>query len=115
MRLAVVALVLAALTIPLTAQEAVIRVTDADARKAAVQAPVPTYPVIARQMRVSGRVVVDAHIDADGKVEKVEPVSGNPILTSAAVSAVKRWKFSPFQADGKAARAVAALSFDFKL
>lgn len=115
MRLAVVLLVLAALAVPLTAQDAVVRVKDTDARKAAVQSPVPDYPVMARQMRVSGRVVVDVYIDPDGKVEKVEPVSGNPMLTSAAVNAVKRWKFSPFQADGKPTRAVAALSFEFKL
>ncbi len=99
----------------LLAQDTVIRVSDAEAKKAAQQMVSPEYPVMAKQMRISGRAVVEAHIDTDGKVDKVEPVSGNPLLTSAAVSAVKKWKFSPFQSAGKPTRAVTALSFEFKI
>ncbi len=115
MRTVTILLATAALAATLGAQDPVVRITDTDARKSAVQTASPDYPPMAKQMRIAGRVVVDAHIGTDGKVEKVEPVSGNPLLTNAAVMAVKRWKFSPFQSAGKPARAVAALSFDFKL
>ena len=115
MKTAVIAFALAALAGAMWAQEAVVRVVDADARKAAVQASNPEYPPMAKQMRIMGRAVVDAHVDTEGKVDKVEPVSGNPVLTAAAVGAVKRWKFSPFSSGGKPARAVATLTFDFKL
>ena len=34
-----------------------------------------------------------------GVVEKVNIVSGNPVLTSPASDAVKKWKFAPFTAE----------------
>lgn len=70
---------------------------------------------MAKQMRVMGRVQVDAYIDADGSIEKVQPLNGNMLLSTAAVNAVKRWKFSPLTSDGKAVKAVTTLTFDFKL
>ena len=50
-----------------------------------------------------------------GEVAKVQPVSGNALLSSAAVNAVKKWKFKPFTAEGKPAKAVVRLSFNFNL
>jgi protein TonB len=93
------------------AQEATaVRVTESEAKKAIVSKTDPEYPAMARQMHLSGRVVVDIFIDEDGKVENAKPVSGNQLLSSAAVSAVKKWKFNSF---GK--KAVTSLAFDFKL
>jgi outer membrane biosynthesis protein TonB len=45
----------------------------------------------------------------------VHIVSGNPVLTKAAVEAVKKWKFTPVMEDGKPARAVAPISLEFKM
>lgn len=90
-----------------------VRIQDDEAKKAIVQKVQPTYPPIARQMNLSGRVMVDITVAADGSVEKVDVVSGNPILAGAAVSAGKRWKFNPFQVDGKATEAVVRIAFDF--
>jgi len=89
------------------------RVTEDEARKAIMSKVNPEYPAMARQMRLGGKVQVDAYIDTDGKVEKVQVINGNALLTSAAVNAVKRWKFSPFTTDGKPVRAVAGFSFNF--
>ncbi len=93
------------------AQEGVVRVTETDAKKAIVSKTDPDYPAMAKNMHLSGRAVVDVYIDADGKVEKAEPVSGNALLTGAAVTAVKKWKFN--NTFGK--KAVAAFAFEFKL
>ena len=93
------------------AQEGVIRVTETDAKKAIVSKTDPEYPAIAKSMHLAGRAVVDVYIDEDGKVEKAQPVSGNALLTGAAVSAGKKWKFN--NSFGK--KAVAAFAFDFKL
>ena len=89
------------------------RVSEDDARKALTTKIAPEYPAMARQMKLGGKVQVDAFIDAEGNVEKVAIITGNPLLTSAAVNAVKRWKFTPFQSDGKPTRAVAGFSFSF--
>jgi protein TonB len=92
-----------------------VRVSEVVAKQAAVEKIVPEYPTMAKQMRLGGRVEVEALIDTDGNVEKTQVVSGHALLSSAAVSALKRWKFTPFSADGKAHRAVTTITFDFKL
>lgn len=90
------------------------RVTTADALKAATKKTPPEYPPIAKQMKIMGKVEVEISIDEQGNVENVKILSGNALLTSAVVSALKHWKFEPFTQDGTPAKAVAALDFDFK-
>ena len=91
-----------------------IRVTAADAIKAATSKPAPAYSPVARQMKVSGHVEVEAVIATDGNVESAKAVNGNPLLTQSAVQAVQKWKFTPFTANGEPTKAVVRLSFDFK-
>ena len=108
LRVLVCALLLAAL---MFAQDAsLVRVPEADAKKAVASKVDPEYPSIARQMKLSGRVVVDVVIDETGKVENAKPVSGNQLLSGAAVAAVKKWKFNSFDK-----KVVTSLAFDFKL
>lgn len=90
-----------------------LRVPSSDALKAAVAKPQPEYSSIARQMKVAGRVEVEAVVDAEGKVESVKALTGNPLLTQSAITAVQKWKFTPFTADGSPTKAVVSLSFDF--
>lgn len=91
----------------------VVRVPESQAQKSIVQRVQPSYPVLARQMGLSGHVVLDMYVNTSGKVEKANVVSGNPILGNAAVAAAKKWRFQPFQAGGKATDAVVRISFDF--
>ncbi len=91
-----------------------VRVSTADALKAAVNKPAPAYSPIARQMKVAGHVEVEAVVATDGSVESVKAISGNPLLTQSAVQAVQKWKFNPFTANGEATKAVVTLAFDFK-
>lgn len=66
----------------------------ADARE--VQSRVaPVYPELAKRMRITGVVKVEATVDANGKVKDVKAVSGNHVLMSSAEDAVRRWKFAP--------------------
>ncbi len=97
------------------AASAELRVATDDAMKAATKKAPPEYPPIAKQLKISGKVEVDVTIDADGNVENVKIVSGNAMLTPSVVTAVKKWKFTPFTQDGAPARAVAQLQFDFKM
>jgi TonB family protein len=87
-----------------------IRVQDEDAKRAAIQKVQPAYSPIARQMNLTGRVLLDLTVNTDGSVEKADVVSGNPILGSSAVTAAKRWKFQPFQSDVKPAEAVVRIA-----
>lgn len=91
-----------------------VRVGSVEAMKAAVTKPSPVYSPIAKQMKVSGHVEVEAVVSTDGSVENVKAVTGNPLLTQAAIQAVQKWKFTPFTSNGEATKAVVTLAFDFK-
>lgn len=55
----------------------------------------PVYPVLARQARIEGEVVLDAVIDTEGNVVNVTVVSGHPLLIEAAINCVRQWKYEP--------------------
>ncbi len=82
---------------------------------AAISKPQPEYPPMAKQLKVEGTVELTAYVSEDGNVEKVETVSGNPILARSAQEALKKWKFAKSMEDGKPAKFVADVSFNFKL
>jgi TonB family protein len=54
----------------------------------------PIYPAIARQMGLTGTIVVSATVDPSGKVTKAESTSSNKVFVPAAIEAVKQWKYS---------------------
>ena len=53
----------------------------------------PIYPELAKRMKISGIVKIEATVDADGKVTAVKTLSGNTALAGAAEEAVRKWKF----------------------
>jgi periplasmic protein TonB len=61
----------------------------------------PVYPPIAKEAHVSGTVVLHAIIAKDGAVEKLQYVSGPPLLMASAMSAVKEWKYRPTMLNGQ--------------
>jgi TonB family protein len=63
--------------------------------RAAVHKIPPVYPPIARQLGITGVVVVNTTVDPTGKVIKAESTSGNKLLAPSAIDAVKQWKFAP--------------------
>jgi len=75
----------------------------------------PDYPPMARQLKIEGSVELEALVAESGAVEKVSIISGNPVLTRPAAEAVKKWKFAPFTADGKAVKALVPISMSFKM
>lgn len=108
------------LLLPLTAwmafgQDAPKKVTLEEANAAITSKVPPEYPALGRQLKVEGKVELEAVVAENGTVEKVNIVSGNPLLTRPAAEAVKRWKFTPFQDGGKPCKALAPVSISFKL
>jgi TonB family protein len=90
-------------------------VSGAAIREAARFHVEPEYPAIARQFRLTGEVVADFTIGLNGKVESVQVTKGSPLLSTAVVSALKKWTFVPFNVDGHPTKVKSTLSFDFKL
>jgi protein TonB len=63
--------------------------------------PEPDYPVLARQARLSGVVIIEAVIDEHGKVTGMRVISGQPMLIPAALSAVSKRRYEPTVLDGE--------------
>ncbi len=81
----------------------------------ATQKANPVYPLIARNMRMTGIVKVELMIDENGQVAQVQNTSGPPMLKQAATDAIKKWKFKPFTRDGQATKATGFVNFNFSL
>lgn len=63
--------------------------------RAVKQRVAPVYPEIAKRMKISGEVKLQATVDATGKVTDVKTLSGNHMLSVAAEDAVRKWRFEP--------------------
>ncbi|MBV8729200.1 MAG: energy transducer TonB [Acidobacteriia bacterium] len=91
------------------------RVPHATAVQSVTTKIVPDYSPIAKQLKIQGSVELEAVIAEDGSVEKVNIISGNPVLTKPASEALKKWKFKPFLEGDKPIKVVSSFDFDFKL
>jgi len=74
----------------------------------------PAYPAQARQMRLEGTVILAAMVMEDGTVRDVKVVEGAPVLAQSAVDAVKRWRYKPYQLDGKPVKNETTITINFK-
>jgi protein TonB len=64
--------------------------------------PAPIYPILAKQSRIQGIVVIEAIIDEHGNVIEMHAISGHPLLIPAAMKAVSQRKYEPTILDGQA-------------
>lgn len=60
----------------------------------------PTYPILARQARIQGAVVLSAVISKEGTIENLRVESGHPLLVQAAIEAVQQWRYRPYFVSG---------------
>jgi TonB family protein len=70
----------------------------------------PRYSPVALQYRLKGIVKIEVTVSPDGSVTKTRLIGGNPMLASAALAAVKQWKYEPNQ---KETLEVADFTFDY--
>jgi TonB family protein len=75
----------------------------------------PEYPEEAKARHVRGAVVLDVLVGRDGKVQRSNPVQGDPLLMAAAAVAVKQWRFKPFVHDGRLANVETHITLTFAL
>jgi periplasmic protein TonB len=61
----------------------------------------PEYPILAKETRTQGNVVLDCVIDPQGNVTQMRLVSGHPLLVPAALKAVQQWKYQPTLLNGQ--------------
>jgi len=75
----------------------------------------PVYPPLARQARISGIVRLEAAISRSGTIESLQVMSGHPMLTQAALDAVRQWVYQPTLLNGQPVEVVTQIEVNFKL
>ncbi|HUI75843.1 MAG TPA: TonB family protein [Candidatus Acidoferrum sp.] len=61
----------------------------------------PIYPPLMRQIHRDGRVELRAIISADGDIESLQVVSGDPGFYQSALDAVRQWRYKPTYLNGE--------------
>jgi TonB family protein len=61
----------------------------------------PVYPSVGRAFGLQGKVVLDARIGKDGRVQEVRVVQGPAALRRAAADAVRQWVYQPWLLNGE--------------
>jgi len=75
----------------------------------------PIYPALARQMRIQGAVELLASIGKDGSITGVKLLSGDSVLSRAAIDAVKQWKYKPYYLNDQPVEIQTQVTVKFKL
>jgi protein TonB len=101
-------------TLPKVAAQKV-RVSSGVAQGLLVHQIAPQYPPLSRQARIQGTVVLQAVIGKDGTVQGLHVVSGHPMLTQAAMEAVKQWRYRPYSLNGEPVEVDTQINVNFTL
>ena len=75
----------------------------------------PHYPSAARNAHIEGDVVIQADVDASGKVVGTKVISGPALLKMAAVEALQQWNYEPAKLNGHAVPGKTIVSLNFRL
>lgn len=91
------------------------RVTSVVLQGKALDRRTPTYPPLAKQIRLQGDVSVEVIIAPDGRVESARVVSGHPMFAPFAKEAALGWRFEPTLLNNVPVRVTGVITFVFKL
>jgi protein TonB len=75
----------------------------------------PSYPLLAKQMKVQGAVILEALISKTGSIQEIQVLSGPAILSEAAREAVKQWHFKPYYQNGMPVETEARITVNFTI
>lgn len=75
----------------------------------------PIYPAIAKEARIEGTVVVEAVISREGGIERLEAISGPPMLVQAAMNAVAQARYEPYKLNGEPVEVETTINIVFRL
>jgi protein TonB len=88
---------------------------SADTAQVVARPVQPNYPLLAKQMKVQGAVVLQALIGKEGAIQDLQVVSGPAILSSAAREAVMQWRFKPYYQAGQPVETEARITVNFTI
>jgi TonB family protein len=75
----------------------------------------PKYPKLAELRHIEGDVLLELHVNPNGKVQKIRPLTGNSVLIEAAEEAARQWQYAPLPSSQASSAAVTRVRFNFTL
>jgi TonB family protein len=76
---------------------------------------IPVYPPLAKAARIQGTVILEVVISKQGSVQNLTVLSGHPLLTTAAIDAVKQWRYQTTLLNGEPVEVVTTVTVNFNL
>ena len=95
--------------------QGVVRVGSALRPPTKVKHVAPVYPQEAKESRVSGVVILEARIEADGRVANARVLRSIPLLDQAALDAVTQWEYTPTLLNGVPTPVIMTVTVQFSL
>lgn len=80
-----------------------------------LSAPRPKYPPRARNDGIEGSVALEVTISKSGSIETLHVIKGPQPLRSAAVDAVRYWRYKPYLVDGRPVEVLTTVNVHFTL
>jgi len=74
----------------------------------------PKYPPAALVAHTQGAVQIEATITREGNVTNLKVLSGDPVLSRAALEAVRQWRYKPYYLDGQPVEIETQITVNFK-
>lgn len=99
---------------PLPGESNAIILSSKGAEKRLAHSVPPKFPQAAESSVAQGTVVLKTVVDENGAVEGVRLVDGSPLLATAAMEAVRQWRYRPYLRDGKAQPFQTVVIIDFQ-
>jgi periplasmic protein TonB len=101
--------------VPKAATPQRVRVSQGVSQGLLIHKVTPQYPPLAQQARIQGTVVLQALIGKDGTIQNLHVISGHPMLTNAALAAVKEWQYKPYYLNGEPVEVETTINVNFTL
>ena len=92
-----------------------IKVSAAMTRGLLIKRVNPSYPPLAREARIQGTIVLQAEISKEGDIATLELISGPIELAGSAVSAVRKWKYKPYELNGQPVAVLTQITVNYEL
>jgi TonB family protein len=75
----------------------------------------PEYPWLAQHRHIQGIVILEATVDARGRVTNVNTLRSHPVLEDAAVHAARQWRYEPLVLNGIATPFILTVTVNFSM
>jgi protein TonB len=93
---------------------ATVRISQGVSQGLLIKRVQPKYPPAALAVRAQGAVQIQATINKEGNVTNLKVLSGDPVLSRAALEAVRQWRYKPYYLDGNPVEIETQITVNFK-